>query len=167
MSLRCTINAFGLFPIQITSWSTQRMTQSRSSSSLRCPVLSIFQLFMCETLLLYRRSGPTKVSQCLCNGRSSVTSCFSEAPTRRSLTHAGRASLLSRSPWKTGWARKARQGHRSLSVSVGLWQGASSMSCFLMQLHGKKQHIRALLIDRVLLQHEVSWTQTLCADSQM
>lgn len=27
-----------------------------------------------------------------------------------------------------------------------------------LQLHGKKQHIRALLIDRVMLQHEVSPT---------
>lgn len=32
------------------------------------------------------------------------------------------------------------------------------MSPLLLQLHGKKQHIRALLIDRVLLQHEVSLT---------
>lgn len=29
------------------------------------------------------------------------------------------------------------------------------MNLLILQLHGKKQHIRALLIDRVLLQHEV------------
>ncbi len=34
-------------------------------------------------------------------------------------------------------------------------QGDSSVSSFPLQLLGKKQHIRALLIDRVLLQHEV------------
>lgn len=33
-----------------------------------------------------------------------------------------------------------------------------SVSSFFTQLHGKKQHIRALLIDRVLLQHEVALT---------
>ena len=104
---------------------------------------------------------------CLCDYRSSVTSCFSEELTRRSSNRAGRASLSSRSPWKTGWVqknlkkkkKKVQQGRRLLSFLVSQLQGdLSSLSSLLLQLHGKKQHIRALLIDRVLLQHEVSLT---------
>lgn len=164
------------FPIQITSWSTRKMTQSHSSSSLRCPAFLIFLLLMCGMLLFYPAVGPQRshsalcLSVCLvrlCDDRSSVTSCFSEALTRRSLSHAGKASLLSRSPWKTGWVRKVQQGRRLLSVSLSQWKGDSSMSSFLMQLHGKKQHIRALLIDRVLLQHEVSLTTHLLKSSQL
>lgn len=30
-----------------------------------------------------------------------------------------------------------------------------NLNCWILQLHGRKQHIRALLIDRVMLQHEV------------
>lgn len=35
------------------------------------------------------------------------------------------------------------------------------------QLHGKKQHIRALLIDRVLLQHEVGGARAAAALAQL
>lgn len=60
-----TFNASGLVPIQITSWSTQRMTQSHSSSSLRCLVLVIFLLFMCGMLLFYPAVWPLKTDSAL------------------------------------------------------------------------------------------------------
>ncbi len=40
-------------------------------------------------------------------------------------------------------------------VSFSELKGDLRLLSFLLQLHGKKQHIRALLVDRVLLQHEV------------
>lgn len=175
MSLWRTINAFGLFPNP--DHILEHSEDDTKSLFVIIKVSSLFDFSITHVwnVIILPCGRPAKVSQCplsvclirLCDDRSSVTSCFSEALTRRSLTHAGKASLLSRSPWKTGWVRKAQQGRRLLSVSLSQWKGDSSMSSFLMQLHGKKQHIRALLIDRVLLQHEVSLTTHLLKSSQL
>lgn len=54
------------FPIQITSWSTRKMTQSHSSSSLRCPAFLIFLLLMCGMLLFYPAVGPQRSHSALC-----------------------------------------------------------------------------------------------------
>lgn len=68
------------------------------------------------------------------------------------------------SRWKSFTLVKKSMENRVIWKSTGCWLLSVSMchlsvdlsnSPFLLQLHGKKQHIRALLIDRVLLQHEV------------
>lgn len=142
MSLWCEINTFGLLPpTQITSWSTPRMTQSHSSSSLRCPVLVIFLLFMCAVLLFHHGCRPCKGLTlpfvCLLDDRSSAISCSSAARTRKSSTRAGRASLLSRSPWKTGWVRKARLGRWLPSVWGSQQRSDSCMLLYSRSFLGK------------------------------
>lgn len=82
--------------------------------------------------------------------RSSVTCSTLKALTNRSLTCVGKVSVSLRSPWRT------RLDTHLISVTnLFIWHVVDWHSLFFSQLHGSKQHIRALLIDRVMLQHEV------------
>lgn len=112
--------------------------------------------------------------------RLSVTCCTSKVLTNMSLTPAGRASALWRNQWKTEWAvccfctvAILAIFQKTLSDSFKTWIACNSDTditycvktnwhlkvydalLLYLQLHGRKQHIRALLIDRVMLQHEV------------
>lgn len=96
----------------------------------RPPPSSFFLLFMSRVLLFGRAPAEKKKKKgltaplfcvCLCDYRSSVTSCFSEELTRRSSNRAGRASLSSRSPWKTGWVQKLRIEKKSKKAQQGRW----------------------------------------------
>ncbi len=83
--------------------------------------------------------------------RSSATCSTLKALTNMSLTCVGKVSVSLRSPWRT------RLDTHLISVTnLFIWHVVDWHSLFFSQLHGSKQHIRALLIDRVMLQHEVT-----------
>ena len=152
------------------------MTQSPSSSSLRYPgpPSSFFLLFMSRVLLFGRAPAEKRSHGGPCFCLSVWLQIISDL-----MFFRGTHKKEFESRWKSftlvkksmenrvgsknkKWEekkKKAQQGRRLLSVSVSQSQGDfSSVSSLLLQLHGKKQHIRALLVDRVLLQHEVSLT---------
>lgn len=109
---RSTINAFGTFcnPDHILEHSEDD-TKSLFVIIKVSPSFD-FVYYSCELALTFRPGASPalwKVSPlpfpCLffrLSRRSSATSCFSKAPTRRSSTRVGRASHSSRSPWRTG-----------------------------------------------------------------
>jgi len=81
--------------------------------------------------------------------RSSMTCSTLKAHTNMSSTPAGRVSVWLRGLWRTRWD--------TFNVHLFyIWQVVYWHSLSFLQLHGSKQHIRALLIDRVMLQHEVT-----------
>lgn len=91
------------------------------------------------------------------SSRLSVICCTLKVLTNMSLTLGGRASTLWRSQWKTEW--DAYYIITSCDWLHSYTCGSDEPELLNLQLHGRKQHIRALLIDRVMLQHEVRFLE--------